>query len=85
MLVSVDLPARALVLNMKQFNGKYGCSICLDEGESPAGQPMLRFYPYKDTSTPRTHQSMLTDARKVVMEGGTVSNCVAKKFNHFGV
>ncbi|CAG2186711.1 unnamed protein product [Mytilus edulis] len=71
MLVSVDLPARALVLNMKQFNGKYGCSICLDEGESPAGQPMLRFYPYKDTSTPRTHQSMLTDARKVVMEGGT--------------
>jgi len=24
---SVDLPARALVLNSKQFNGKYGCFI----------------------------------------------------------
>lgn len=27
--LSVDLPARALVLNMKQFNGKYGCSYLI--------------------------------------------------------
>ena len=32
LMCSVDLPARAFVLNMKQFNGKYGCSQCEDEG-----------------------------------------------------
>lgn len=28
----VDSPARASVLNMKQYNGYYGCSWCLEEG-----------------------------------------------------
>lgn len=27
-----DLPAKAAVLNMKQFNGEYGCSTCLHPG-----------------------------------------------------
>ena len=26
-----DLPARALVLDMKQFNGKYACVYCEDD------------------------------------------------------
>ena len=29
-----DLPAKAMVYNMTQFNGKYGCSHCLQKGES---------------------------------------------------
>ncbi|KAF4518656.1 hypothetical protein B566_EDAN002690 [Ephemera danica] len=29
-----DLPAKALVLNMNQFNGKYGCPKCLTKGQS---------------------------------------------------
>ncbi len=28
-----DLPAKAAVLCCKQFNGKYGCSVCLHPGE----------------------------------------------------
>ena len=32
LMCSVDLPARALVLNMKQFNGRYGCCYCEDKG-----------------------------------------------------
>ena len=28
-----DLPAKAAVLCAKQFNGKYGCSVCLHPGE----------------------------------------------------
>ncbi|KAH6936128.1 hypothetical protein HPB50_013553 [Hyalomma asiaticum] len=28
----VDAPARAAVLNMKQFNGYYGCSFCHHKG-----------------------------------------------------
>ena len=37
----VDLPARASVLNMKQFNGKFGCSQCEDEGHP---EPILTLY-----------------------------------------
>ena len=29
-----DLPAKAMVYNMTQFNGYYGCSHCLQSGES---------------------------------------------------
>ena len=28
-----DLPAKACAANMKQFNGKYGCTYCTDEGD----------------------------------------------------
>ena len=30
---SRDLPAKAIVLNMKQYNGEYGCSPCLQSGK----------------------------------------------------
>jgi len=29
-----DLPAKSLMLNCMQFNGKYGCSKCLDPGDT---------------------------------------------------
>ena len=29
-----DMPAKALVLNMMQYNGKYGCPVCLQEGKT---------------------------------------------------
>ena len=31
-LAVFDLPAKAAVLNCKQFNGHYGCSVCLNRG-----------------------------------------------------
>lgn len=34
----VDAPARAAVLNSKQFNGYFGCSVCLHEGERHGGE-----------------------------------------------
>lgn len=33
---SCDLPARALVLNMNQFNGFHGCWYCMQPGETLA-------------------------------------------------
>ena len=27
-----DLPAKAVVLNAKQYNGRYGCSVCVHPG-----------------------------------------------------
>ena len=29
-----DAPAKSLFLNTIQFNGKYGCSYCLEKGET---------------------------------------------------
>ena len=32
MLGIFDLPGKAAALDMKQFNGEYGCSVCLNPG-----------------------------------------------------
>ena len=31
-MATVDLPAKAKLLNFTQFNGKHGCSVCNQEG-----------------------------------------------------
>ena len=35
-----DLPAKATVVNMKQFNGQFGCLYCTDPGEMYMGSCM---------------------------------------------
>jgi hypothetical protein len=42
----VDLPAKAAMLNVKQFNGEFGCISCFNSGES-AG-PGVRIYKGSD-------------------------------------
>ncbi|CAN8016251.1 unnamed protein product, partial [Ixodes persulcatus] len=37
----VDAPARAAVLNIKQFNGYYGCTWCLQKGTYLNGKQLL--------------------------------------------
>ena len=32
LFATFDLPAKAKALNFNQFNGKYGCSVCKQEG-----------------------------------------------------
>lgn len=71
--VTADLPARAMIANMKQFNGKFGCSFCLDEGESRPNCPMHRFWPYKESSELRTHQSYIDNLTEAVQSNKTVS------------
>ncbi|XP_048246521.1 uncharacterized protein LOC125377412 [Haliotis rufescens] len=69
--VCVDLPARAMVLNMKQFNGKYGCNVCHAEGETQPNCPLHRYYPVGESSQ-RTHKSMVNDVRTAVQSGQAV-------------
>ena len=58
-----DLPAKAASLNMKQYNGKFGCSICLEPGEKDGDNPLLRHYPYKATKAPlRNHEDTMQHA-----------------------
>ncbi|CAH1263932.1 Hypp2800 [Branchiostoma lanceolatum] len=53
LLCSVDLPAKAILANTKQYNGAFGCNNCEDEGKSlKAGH---RIWPYEGPVTLRTH------------------------------
>ena len=73
LMCAVDLPARASVLNMKQFNGKWGCLYCEDEGVPRPTCHLVRNWPYSTTSTPRTHGSIMRNARSALSENDAVS------------
>ncbi|PIK38012.1 hypothetical protein BSL78_25146 [Apostichopus japonicus] len=64
-----DLPARAVMLNMVQFNGAFGCSHCLQKGCSTStGKGSVWTYPFCMTNPlgpKRSHEKMLSDAMKV--------------------
>lgn len=70
---SCDLPARALIMNMLQYNGKHGCHLCEDSGDTAPGKPLHRYWPWKPSSTPRTHQSLIINAKDATIDGVTVS------------
>ena len=74
LLGSVDLPARAILLNMKHFNGMYGCLYCHHPGETEPGNHLHRFWPDKpDTKDLRTMHSILRDAKEATEQGKAVS------------
>ena len=58
-----DLPAKAPVLCAKQFNGQYGCSVCLHPGKRLSNN--ARVY-LPETHPERTHNSVLVAARQAV-------------------
>lgn len=72
-MFSCDLPARAMILNMRQFNGKHGCHLCNDEGQTSASNPLLRWWPYKNSQTMRTKKSLLQSSAQATMSGVIVS------------
>ena len=72
-MCSVDLPARASVMNMKLFNGKYGCAYCEDEGIPRPTSHLYRNWPYTSDSIPITHQSILRNAKDVLRNNDAVS------------
>lgn len=52
---SLDLPAKASVLNMHQFNGSFGCSYCLHPGKSignTASKTKTMKYPWERDGFP---------------------------------
>jgi len=69
----LDLPARAMVSNMKQFNGKHACIVCCDEGETPEGNALHRYFPYRDDSIMRTKDSFSSDAKEASRKGVAVN------------
>lgn len=64
-----DLVAKAPILNMIQFNGKYGCSTCLNAGQSC----QQRWVYLPDSTYPeRTHKSIIEAATEAV----SINKCV---------
>jgi hypothetical protein len=71
----LDAPARAMIANVNQFNGEYGCGYCLDPGTRvKKGDGHVQVYP-KKTPLPelRTHAMTLQHA----------TICAARNLTHF--
>ena len=59
-LTTLDLPAKCKVLNITQYNGKFGCSTCEEPGErARQGKGTTQFYPYHPpTVKPKMRESL---------------------------
>ncbi len=69
--LTVDLPAKAKVLAVTQFNGEYGCTNCKHQGEVvPVGRGHTRVYSYQRTRTAplRTHSECFKLGRQALKE-----------------
>ena len=64
-LANFDLPAKASVLNCKQFNGKYGCTVCYHPGLRLSNGARV-YLPslYRE----RTHAEVISAAEKAETE-----------------
>ena len=69
LLTVCDLPAKAMVLNQKQYNGFYSCNLCLDEGVH-VNRRML--YLPIEAHEPRTHTDIRRCAREAETTGRTI-------------
>ena len=65
-----DLPAKAPVLCMKQFNGEYGCSVCLHPGKRLPNN--ARVYLPNSVYPERTHAQVIATA----LEAERTRSCV---------
>ena len=68
---SCDSVARALLQNIKQFNGRFGCSWCVNPGvciQSESGGPPKRVY-NSELYPGRSHSQYIDDAKFAVQNG----------------
>ena len=68
---SVDLPARAMISNMKQWNGAYDYLYCEELGTTVGGDQLHRYWPYTHV-TPISHESLLQNAAMATTTGTPV-------------
>ena len=72
-LASMDLPARAIVTNFKQYNGAFGCLYCKHPGIPKADNPRSRCWPLLDCVYDlRETSDILKCARNAVKSGSAV-------------
>lgn len=66
----LDLPAKAATLNAKQYNGKYGCSVCLHPGKRLSNN--ARVYLPDEVYPERTH----ADVEDAAIKAENTKSCV---------
>lgn len=71
-----DLPAKAAVLCAKQFNGEYGCSVCLHPGKRQPNN--ARIYLPDATYRERTHSQVISAARRADRISSSVQGVYGK-------
>ena len=70
----MDLPAQAKLLNMKQYNGRFGCHACEDEGIPRPGTHLQRNWPFNSSCNLISHSSVKCSAREAVRDRKPVSH-----------
>lgn len=74
LLCSLDLPARALVSNMKAYNGEYSCCTCRDKGDNTVGASAgVRYWPYHSSCILRTADDVKKSYEDAVKDQTAVS------------
>lgn len=56
LIVVADLPAKANMLNMKQYNGFFSCNLCLARGLHVKGRHLFPFSPTYEMRSPSGYQ-----------------------------
>ena len=72
MVCSLDLPAKAALLNMKQFNGASSCSVCDAPGQTFRGSHLHRFWPFNQEGVFRTDTAVRENALNAAVQGKAV-------------
>ena len=81
LLVCVDLPAQTKLLNMKQYNGAYGCHACEYEGVPRYGCPIAQDWPCITPRSPlRTHETVITNAGEATRGGSAVIKMIIIRY-----
>ena len=73
---TADLPARSVVCNTIQFNGKYGCCKCFQPGETckTSERGHCHIFPFREenpSGPKRTHEEYLKDIENAVTSNAT--------------
>ena len=76
-ICTADLPAKALVCNMKAYNGEYACPTCLDKGDNTVGPSFLhRYWPFNPSMVLRTEEGVWEASSEATTTGSSVSLAV---------
>lgn len=67
-----DLPAKAVLMCMKQFNAIYGCHVCEQTSEARTNAPMARQWPFKENVPLRSRKTILENAKEALETGNPV-------------
>lgn len=84
-VTTADLPARADLMNMKQYNGKCGCHLCKSEGQGYGPNNIHRYWPYQANIEKRIHEDQQKYAAEATIKQpvmGVKGHCIFSKLSY---